>query len=175
MRQVKARKPGGEIDCARLESCLGYVLRCANQAVSMDVTAAFAAADLRPAQYTILTLIESNPGSKQSQIADALRIKKTNFVTMIDDLERCGLVRRVPSNSDRRSLGLYLTEAGVALMPKLHAIAEAHTARIRDQIGAQTYRDLFAPLAALVELPKPTLTGSALKAAASRRTAAQRI
>ena len=155
MRKTKACERGREIDCSRMERRLGYVLRCAQFSVFQDITAVFAAANLRPIQYCILSLVESNPGSKQSQIADALRIKKTNFVAMIDDLESCDLVRRVPSNSDRRSLGLHLTEAGAALMPKLHAISDAHEARVSDYIGAQTYRDLFAPLAALVEFRKP--------------------
>lgn len=155
MKHAKARERGNKIDCSRMERRLGYVLRCAQLTVFQDVNAAFAAVNLRPVQYTILTLVESNPGSNQSQIADALRIKKTNFVAMIDELERCGLARRVPSNSDRRSLGLYLTEAGAALMPQLHAISDAHEARVSDHIGAQTYQDLFAPLSALVEFPNP--------------------
>ena len=65
-----------------------------------DFFAVFAPFDIKPAQYSILTIIERNPGLKQAQVCDALGIKRTNFVAMIDELERRGLVRRAESPGD---------------------------------------------------------------------------
>ena len=45
---------------------------------------AFAPFDIRPAQFSVLTVIERNPGLTQSQVAEALGIKRTNFVGMLD-------------------------------------------------------------------------------------------
>ena len=77
----------------------------------------FAATGVRPAQYSVLAVIERNPGLSQTRLADALGIKKTNLVAMIDDLERRGLARRMPTERDRRSYALFLTPKGKALGP----------------------------------------------------------
>ena len=57
-------------------------------------SSAFEAYDIRPAQYSILTVIECNPGLKQSEVSEAPGIQRTQFVAMIDELQRRGLVRR---------------------------------------------------------------------------------
>lgn len=146
-------RPGAAaIDYGRLDLHVGYVLRRAQLAIFQDFIAAFEAFDLRPAQYSILTVIEANPGLRQSQVALALGIKKTNFVAMIDALERRGLARRAPSDADRRALELRLTEAGAALMPRLHDIAAAHERRVIARLGVEAHQALFTPLAAIAGL-----------------------
>ncbi len=106
--------PGGGIDYGPLDRRLGYVLRRAQMAVFRDFFSAFEAFDIRPAQYSILTVIECNPGLKQSEVSEALGIQRTNFVAMVDELQRRGLVRRDPAPNDRRSYALVLTETGQA-------------------------------------------------------------
>lgn len=46
----------------------------------------FAEANIRPVQYSILSVIESNPGLSQRQLAATLGIKRTNLVGLIDEL-----------------------------------------------------------------------------------------
>ena len=84
----------GSIDYGPLDSRLGYALRRAQNALFRDFFTAFESFDIRPGQYSILTIIECNPGLKQSEVSEALGIKRTNFVAMIDELERRELVRR---------------------------------------------------------------------------------
>jgi len=138
--------PTGRVDFGPLDRRLGYVLRRAQMAVFRDFFAAFEAFDIRPAQYSILTVIECNPGLKQSEVSEALGIQRTNFVAMIDELQRRGLVRRDPTPNDRRSYALVLTEEGRRLMSELHAVAERHEQRIADAIGAERHRRMFATL-----------------------------
>ena len=138
--------PTGRVDFGPLDRRLGYVLRRAQMAVFRDFFAAFEAFDIRPAQYSILTVIECNPGLKQSEVSEALGIQRTNFVAMVDELQRRGLVRRDPAPNDRRSYALVLTEAGRRLMGELHEVAERHEQRIADAIGAETHRRMFATL-----------------------------
>jgi DNA-binding MarR family transcriptional regulator len=75
------------------------VLRRAQLAVFQDFFMAFAPFDIRPAQYSVLTVIERNPGLTQSQVAEALGIKRTNFVGMLDALEARGLTERRPGRA----------------------------------------------------------------------------
>ena len=106
--------------------------------VFKDFFAAFEAHDIRPGQYSILTVIGCNPGLKQGEVSAALGIKRANFVAMIDVLEKRKLVRRDPAPHDRRSYALNLTEKGANFLPELHALAERYEKTIVEAIGLDT-------------------------------------
>ena len=144
--RASAEEACGAIDYGPLEQRIGYALRRAQVAVFHDFFDAFSKHDLRPAQYSVLTIIEHNPGLPQGRVAEALGIQKTNFVAMIGALEARGLVRREPSKQDRRAHGLFLTREGEKLMVKLHKSAQMHETRIIERVGEETYRALFGPL-----------------------------
>ncbi len=113
------------IDLGPLGDSFGYLLRRAQIAVFQRFFDLFAKLDIRPAQYSILTVIERNPGLSQTRLADALGIKKTNLVAIIDALEERGLARRESIANDRRSHALYLTPKGTMLVGRLHRIDAA--------------------------------------------------
>ncbi len=140
------------VDYGPLDRRLGYLLRRAQIAVFRDFFAAFEPHDIRPGQYSILTVIESNPGLKQGAVGEALGIKRANFVAMVDELERRKLVRRDPTPRDRRSHALMLTPQGARLMAELHAVSERHEQKIVDAIGPETYRSLAEPLKTIARL-----------------------
>ena len=50
--------------------------------------------DIRPAQFSVLEVIGRNPGLRQTQVSFALGMKTTNFVPLLDQLERRGLAAR---------------------------------------------------------------------------------
>ena len=122
------------IDLGPLPELIGYVLRRAQLAVFQDFFAAFAPFDVRPAQFTVLTTIQRNPGLTQSQVAEALGIKRTNFVGMLDALEKRGLAERRQAR-DKRSYALFLTAEGAALMRKLKPVLKAHESRMIAKVG----------------------------------------
>jgi DNA-binding MarR family transcriptional regulator len=142
----------GAVNFGPLEDDIGYVLRRAQLVIFQRFFETFAAFDIRPAQYSVLTVIELNPGISQAQAADALGIKRPNFVAMIDALEERGLARRVPAEDDRRFHGLYLTDEGRALMAKLHKIGASQERVIIDRLGATEYRRLRESLRVVAEL-----------------------
>jgi DNA-binding MarR family transcriptional regulator len=142
----------GAVDFGPLGDDLGYVVRRAQLAIFQRFFETFAAFDIRPAQYSVLTVIEVNPGISQAQAADALGIKRPNFVAMIDALEARGLARRVPAEDDRRFHGLYLTDDGRALMAKLHKISDTQERAIIERLGATEYRRLRDALRVVAEL-----------------------
>ena len=153
-RRVSA-KPAREaadprpVDLGRLPGLIGYMLRRAQLAVFQDFARAYADFGIRPAQYAVLTIIEGNPGLRQKDVGEALGIKRANFVTMCDELERLGLAERQQIESDRRSYALHLTRKGRALMKKLHAANAEHEARLIGQIGEDGRDKLIALLTAL--------------------------
>jgi DNA-binding MarR family transcriptional regulator len=148
-RPVGNRAAGEALDYGPLNNRLGYALRRAQLAVFRDFFNAFAELEIRPGQYSVLTVIEHNPGLSQTQVCDALGIQKANFVSVLDFLVERGWVSRKPTPNDRRSYALFLTGGGKLLMRKLHRISDQHEQRIIDRVGPENYRRMFASLQAL--------------------------
>jgi DNA-binding MarR family transcriptional regulator len=135
-----------------LEKQLGYLLRRAQIAVFRDFFAVFNEFDIRPAQYSVLTVIECNPGLSQTQVCKALGIQKPHFVAMLDALEARGLVRRASMPNDRRSYALFLTNVGQDFIRKLHRTAAKHERRIVDRVGVEAHRRIFEMLQSLASM-----------------------
>jgi DNA-binding MarR family transcriptional regulator len=138
------------IDLGPLPDLIGYVLRRAQLAVFQDFFAAFEPFDIRPAQFSVLTIIERNPGLTQSHVAEALGIKRTNFVGMLDELEKRSLAERRRAR-DKRSYALYLTADGAALMRKLKPVLKAHEVRMIARVGEDGRDRLIALLTEIVD------------------------
>jgi DNA-binding MarR family transcriptional regulator len=156
------------IDYGILGELVGYALRRAQVHVYQDFFRAVAAFDIRPAQFAVLTVIERNPGLKQSDVAAALGIKRTNFVGMLDALEHRGFAERRAAQ-DRRSYALYLTAEGEALMRKLKPILRAHEERLLADLGEDGRAQLLDLLRRLTGTPERNGTGRRIKPAKDAR------
>ncbi len=152
MTQTKFTESEGGIDFGPLGQRLGYVMRRAQLAIFEDFIATCAVENIRPGQYSALTIIDCNPGLSQAEVAAVLGIKTPNFVAMVDELEARGLVRRTVLPVDRRRHALVLTPAGRRLVAALHTRAEAHEQRLIERVGRQTHQRMFAWLAAIAGL-----------------------
>jgi DNA-binding MarR family transcriptional regulator len=140
------------VDYGELNERIGYLLRRAQLAVFSDFFQTFNTFGISPAQYSILTVIGRNPGLSQTEVADALGIKKTNFVAVIKELEKRGTVLRTAMPTDKRSFALTLTPPGRTLLGKLHGAAHDHENRVRAAFGADLYAALMDPLTRLTSL-----------------------
>ncbi len=69
--------------------------------------------DLSPAQCHVLHLMEPGEQVPMGQLADRLACDASNVTGLVDRLESRGLVRRRPSDEDRRIKVLQLTPAGL--------------------------------------------------------------
>lgn len=118
-----------------LDAEIGFALRLAQVAVFKDLIAALRTCDLRPVDFSVLVLIDANPGVSQQAVGDALRIQKPNLVALLDALCRRHLVRRDTAPEDRRSYALYLTSAGTKLLAKAKNAHNRHTRKVRAAVG----------------------------------------
>jgi DNA-binding MarR family transcriptional regulator len=134
------------VEYGELNERIGYLLRRAQLAVFSDFFQTFSDFGISPAQYSILTVIDRNPGLSQTEVADALGIRKTNFVAVIKDLEKRGPVLRTAMPTDKRSYALTLSPYGTSLLAKLHAAAQDHENRVRALFGPERYAALMEPL-----------------------------
>jgi DNA-binding MarR family transcriptional regulator len=146
---MAAQADAARVDYGRLDDSLGYVLRRAQLAVFKTFQGMFKSLDITPAQCSVLLIIEKNPGLTQTQVSDALGIKRANFVALFDTLEARGLAQRAPA-TDRRSYALQLTPRGRTLLRKIHSISDLHEEKISSPLTKQERADLFRMLNLLV-------------------------
>jgi len=114
--------PAGRLEEARLHCVLGYqvaqasisTLRVFEQLVGRPL-------ELRPVEYTMLTLICENPGVAPAKLALALAVTAPNITMWIDKLEQRGLVKREKSETDGRAQQLRVTPKGQQLAAKATA------------------------------------------------------
>lgn len=123
------------IDLGPLAMHTGYLVRRAQLAIFNDLIAAFGQDNIRLAEYSVLMVLEANPGVSHGDVAGALGIKRTNFVGLFNRLEKRGLVERRTVPTDGRANALFLSPAGAKLLARLTHIAGEHEARIRSLIG----------------------------------------
>ena len=119
-----------------LSELLGYSLKRAQLKVFEDFLRCVAPLELTPAQFSVLLLLDRNPGRNQTEIANTLGILRPNFVSMLDGLEGRGLCARMRSTNDRRSHILVLTDKGRAVLARAKKlVATKHEARLNELLG----------------------------------------
>jgi DNA-binding MarR family transcriptional regulator len=102
--------------------------------------------ELRPTQFTVLILINENPGIRPTEICATLGLQKANFVPLLNELERRVLVLRQPGVPDRRSSALYLTPEGKTLLSRALQLHENWENRVLERLGAAGRDQLLALL-----------------------------
>jgi len=122
-----------QVDTSYLESLIGYNARRAALAVIEVFLQRMAVYDLRPVDFSVLSLITHNPGITSRQLCTALGILPPNLVGMVNALEKRELIERQPHPRDGRAMGLHLTPAGQKLMRD----AERTAAQLEAQVAAR--------------------------------------
>ena len=125
------------LQLGELADLLGYSLKRAQLKVFEDFLRCVAPLQLTPAQFSVLLLLDRNPGRNQTEIANTLGILRPNFVSMLDALESRGLCTRMRSTNDRRSHILVLTDKGKAVLARAKKlVATKHEARLNELLGS---------------------------------------
>ena len=141
---ARARKEAAEdaiseapaLHLGELSELLGYSLKRAQLKIFEDFLRCVAPLQLTPAQFSVLLLIEKNPGRNQTEIAATLGILRPNFVAMLDGLESRDLCTRMRAAHDRRSHVLMLTDKGRAVLARAKKlVATKHEARLNELLG----------------------------------------
>jgi DNA-binding MarR family transcriptional regulator len=157
---AKARKEavdGTALDAAALEmgelsELLGYSLKRAQLRVFEDFLRCVAPLQLTPAQFSVLLLLDKNPGRNQTEIANTLGILRPNFVAMLDSLESRDLCARMRSSNDRRSHIVVLTDKGRAVLARAKKlVATKHEARLNELLGPANRTALLSMLTKIAQ------------------------
>ena len=109
------------LDERALLGLVGYNLR---QAYLLNIVPLFqkprmAKYQLRPVDYTILTLLKSNPNINQKRLGQAINVSPPNMATVLDRLETRKLLTRQRNPMDKRAQTLVLTAEGLSMCTKV--------------------------------------------------------
>jgi DNA-binding MarR family transcriptional regulator len=141
-----AQSPDDAIALGDLAPNLGYRIRRAQLWTFREISRELAPFEMGPAQFSVLTIIDANPGINQLTVASALSIERAGLGRLIDRLEQQGLVTRAASLTNRRYYVLALTTAGATLLKRLRQhIAQCEDA-LAEKIGRRAYQKLLQTL-----------------------------
>lgn len=142
---MPASRKKSAINFGMLPELIGYQLRMAQIALFRDFSQGLGEEDVSPGLFGVLVIIEANPDLKQSELARATHLDRSTVVTVIDNLERRGLVERRVALHDRRSNAIRLTAAGTTLLRKLKRQVGQHEKRLLENFS-EAERAIFIAL-----------------------------
>jgi DNA-binding MarR family transcriptional regulator len=122
-----------QVDTSYLETLIGYNARRAALAVIAQFLERMAVYDLKPVDFSVMSVVVHNPGVTSRQLCAALNILPPNLVGLVQSLESRGLLERLPHPHDGRAMGLHPTDTGLELMEK----AEATASELEMNIGSK--------------------------------------
>jgi DNA-binding MarR family transcriptional regulator len=108
--------------------------------------------DLRPGHAALFLSVDRRSGSRLTDLAERTRLTKQAMMSMVDDLESRGYVRRVPDPSDSRAKLVRLTAHGRRAAAECRRAIQALEQRTRRQLGDRAYDGLRESLESLSEL-----------------------
>jgi DNA-binding MarR family transcriptional regulator len=123
------------IELGLLSGLIGYQLRLAQIAIFRDFAESLGRHEITPGLFGVLVIIEANPGLKQTELARATHLDRSTVVTVIDNLEKRGLVERRAAAVDRRSNALQLTAEGTVLLRRLKRMVTEHEKRLAKNLS----------------------------------------
>ena len=89
---------------------------------------------LRPPHFGVMTLIASDPGLTQQDLAGRSLIDPSSMVAVVDELEELGYAERQTHPGDRRKHAVHLTEDGKRTLERARGAA------------METAKEILAPL-----------------------------
>jgi len=138
----------------------GHLIRRAQQISSSFFVEETRSTDLTPVQYASLIAIREHPGIDATSLSNLIAFDRATIGGVVERLETKDLVRREPSNEDKRIKRLYLTPSGLQALDGLEHSVEKVQERLLSAFD-DTERALFMRLLRqLVETHNPSLPAS---------------
>jgi DNA-binding MarR family transcriptional regulator len=130
-------------DTRYLETLLGYNTRRATLTIISRFIERMAEFDLRPVDFSVLSLIGHNPGITSRELCHALNILPPNMVGFLKAFEKRELIDRTPHPTDGRAMGLALTQKGQQLMQQAEIAAVESDASAAHRLSAAEQKTLM--------------------------------
>lgn len=132
-----------KVDTRYLESLIGYNSRRAALVIIEVFLERMAVYDLRPVDFSVLSLVTHNPGITSRQLCTTLGIQAPNLVGMVNAMEKRALIVRRPHPHDGRAMGLHPTPAGEEMMREAEKTAAKLEIEMTSRLSAADRKTLM--------------------------------
>ncbi|MCI2256152.1 MarR family winged helix-turn-helix transcriptional regulator [Domibacillus sp. PGB-M46] len=110
-----------------LHDLIGYLIHRTDVKMTNYFTKRLKPYGVTPEQWSIVSILCSQKGTTQKELAEAIDKNQTTVVRMIHSMERKGIVKKTFNDEDRRSHYLFLTEKGEDIKKTiLPVVKDAH-------------------------------------------------
>ncbi|MBO9695035.1 MAG: MarR family transcriptional regulator [Sphingopyxis sp.] len=140
-------------DYGQLPSLTGFLFRKASLRTFAIFGDAVGDRAITPLRYSLLEVVGANPGLQQVQLAGILGLSKPAATLAIDFWQTRDCLSRRPDARDRRSRGIYLTEAGQARLDDLRIIIARQDAQLTEMLSEDELALLKSLMQRVIEGP----------------------
>lgn len=126
--------------------CNCFASRQAARYLTRHYESHLAEVELTSTQFTLLVLLNEQPGIGMRELADAIVMDRTSLVRALKPLQRDGLVQTGPGKTDARQNTLSLTSAGVERLTRASPLWQQAQHEFEQAFGlerAELVRDLL--------------------------------
>lgn len=138
----------------QMEVFFGYLVRRLDNKISTSFLEALSQENITPARFTALSIIGSNPGVRQVDIARAMDVARPAALKLVNQLIDLGLVEAHPIPSDKRIGALALSAKGQAKLAEYERAVHAHEGRVLQPLSAPQREQLTGLLRTLLGMPE---------------------
>lgn len=141
-------QPGSEIETQLALQLLVGLARCTHSVMKYCVNDILRY-DLKISEFEVLELLYHKGQTPQGAIAERVLLTTGSITYIVNQLEKKGLVQRVPCPEDRRIIYAEITEAGKAKMDKMFP---PHAEEVRRAVSGLTVEEQQQALALLKKM-----------------------
>jgi DNA-binding MarR family transcriptional regulator len=140
------------LDLTRLTRLLGFRLTRVELRIRRIFVECVQSFDLKPVDFSVLVLVDANPGTNQRLLCEALDVSPPNLAIVIARLVKRRLLRQVRGRQDRRMQHLHLTAAGKALLEQAESRVRQMDAALTDALSKTQSASLLRALDLLARI-----------------------
>lgn len=107
--------------------------------------------DSHPGQVFCLRMLATNDGITQRDLAEAMQLSRPAITTMLQRMQKAGLIVRRPDETDQRLMRAYLTDEGRALEAQMRATFATYISAAFDSMTVKDRQELERLLGIVAE------------------------
>lgn len=137
-----SKKVSDAICTTALDEVVGFHMRKAVLR-AQSTLATVAGKKLMTGQYSVMAIINENPGRTQSAIAEAAGLDRSSLVPILNKFEDEGLILRAPVKGDKRAYAVRLTKKGERELAELEDKVREFEAKVIAGLGTKDHQILI--------------------------------
>ncbi|HYH81426.1 MAG TPA: MarR family transcriptional regulator [Longimicrobium sp.] len=132
-------------------------LHKASRQISVYLETHTRALGVSPSEGHVITYLRGYAPAPVGELVRVFGMKQSTLTSMLDRLERAGLVRREVNPGDRRSFLVHVSDAGVELAERITAVLETLEADMRARVSAGQMEGFRAVMGAVEDVTRVQL------------------